>query len=415
MSWRRALGLVALALLTTSGTLLVSEAALRLTGYRVFLPFVQWPPHYYRADRELGFDIAPDSPRATHRFADASFPIWSNELGCFDRPYRGEIPYMYLAGDSFTWGFGPFEAKWGTRLEESTGVRVLKCGVTGYGTKQQLRKASRVIGTLASPPRLVIVAYFGNDLHDDWAFPTKLVHNGQLVKRSADAPRDLDAAQATSKDAYEWEEKYCDGNRRANRALQRFKCLLTRHSILYNLFTLQMKRWLSVDVLRRVGAVNEPIPGPPTIEAAAYAAHFDTVAAFRDFVASRGARFLVVLVPLGEDAPVPTDVPVPDDLYPRLKAYLDARNIEHLDLTEGFRLAKRHGSLYWRYDAHWNVRGNRLAGLLVARYVLERSAWIAGRDDKLAAVRGALHHEFPGLGGQAAPDAKAQSDRPGRR
>ena len=96
-------------------------------------------------------------------------------------------------------------------------MRVLKCGVTGYGTKQEFLKARRVIGTLASPPRLVIVAYFGNDLHDDLGSPTKLVYNGQLMRRSDDAPRDLDAAQATLKDAYEWAEKYCGGNRRASR------------------------------------------------------------------------------------------------------------------------------------------------------------------------------------------------------
>lgn len=395
-----ALGLMALALVSGLGTLLVSDAVLRLTPYHAFLlRFVQWPQHYYRADRELGFDISPNFSPATHRFTGGSFAIWSNELGCFDRPYRGEVPYVYLAGDSFTWGFAPFEDKWGTRLEELAGVRVLKCGVTGHGTKQEFLKARRVIGKLASPPKLVIVAYFGNDLHDDAAFPAYVVHDGQLMRRPEDAPRDLDAMQTKLAEAYQWREKYCNADPRANRMLQRAKCLLTRHSILYNLVTLGVKRWLSVDVLRRVGAVNEatPAPIPPPVDDAAYAPHFDTIAAFRDFAVSQGARFLVVLVPLGEDAPVPTDVPVPDDLYPRLKAYLHARDIDHLDLTEGFRRAKAHGSLYWRHDAHWNVRGNRLAGLLVARRVLEHSAWMAARDEKLATVRRILQHEFAGL------------------
>jgi SGNH hydrolase-like domain, acetyltransferase AlgX len=397
----RAVGLVALALVSGLGTLLVSEAALRLTPYRAFLRADQWPQHYYRADRERGYDISPNASTSTHRFADGAFPIWSNELGCFDRPYAGETPYVYLAGDSFAWGFAPFEDKWGTRLEALSGVRVLKCGVAGYGTKQELAKARQVISTLSTPPKLVIVAYFGNDLHDDEASPRKLVYNGRLLEWPDEAPRDDDAMQAKLPEIYERAEKYCNGNRRAHPAVQRAKCLLSRHSIVYELMTLGVKRWLSIDLLRRVGAVNESIPAvdrPPTNDAA-YATHFDTVASFREFAASQGARFLVVFVPLGEEAPVPTDVPVPADLYPRLKTYFHARDIEYLDLTEDFRRvhALGGGPLYWPRDAHWNVRGNRLAGLLVARHVLEHSSWIPARDERLAAVKRALRQEFAGL------------------
>jgi hypothetical protein len=397
----RTVGLVALALVSGLGTLLVGEAVLRLTPYRAFLRADQWPQHYYRADRGRGFDIAPNFSTATHRFADGSFPIWSNELGCFDRPYAGEVPYVYLAGDSFAWGYARFADKWGTRLEALAGIRVLKCGVTGYGTKQELLKARQVIGALPSPPKLVIVAYFGNDLHDDEAFPGKLVYNGRLLQRPHEAPRDDDAVQAKLPEIYERAEKYCNGNPLAHPAVQRAKCLLSRHSIVYTLTTLAVKRWLSVDLLRRVGGVNESIPAVdrPPANHAAYATHFDTVASFRDFAASQGARFLVVFVPLGEEAPVPTDVPVPADLYPRLKTYLHARDIEYLDLTEDFRRvhALGGGSLYWPRDAHWNVRGNRLAGLLVARHVLEHSSRLPARDERLAAVKRALRQEFAGL------------------
>ena len=263
--------------------------------------------------------------------------------------------------------------------------------------------ARRVIGQLSSPPRVIIVAYFGNDLRDDDTFPNRLVYDGRLVSSPDEPPRDYDAMQARLPELYEWAYTYCNGNRAASPALQRMKCLLTRHSVLYGVAAHGVKQMLPADVLHRGGIVNDTVPAAsrPRADEAAYARHFENVAAFRDFAAEQGARLVVVLVPLGDDEPVPMDVPVPDDLYPRLKAFLDARSIEHLDLTEDFRRARRlgGGTLSWAHDGHWNVRGNHLAGLLVARLVLERSAWIAAREAKLAAVKQALGREF-GIAGQ---------------
>lgn len=395
---REPLGLAVLALLGALAALLVSETALRFTPYRSFLRIDPWPQHYYRPDRELGFDISPNFPRGTHRFADRAFAIWSNELGCFDRPYGGDVPYVYLAGDSFAWGFAPFEDKWGTRLEALSGVRVLKCGVSGHGTIQELRKAKQVIGKLSAPPRIIIVAYFANDLHDDDMFPNGLVYDGRLVPSPDDPSRDYDAMQARLPELYEWAHTYCNGNRAAPRALQWTKCLLARHSVLYGVATRGAKQMLSVDVLRRVGIVNDDVvpSSPRRADDTRYARHFDNLAAFRAFATAQGARLVVVLVPLGDAAPDPADLTIPYDLYPRLKAYLHAEAIESLDLTEDFRRVRRlgGGALSWSHDEHWNVRGNHLAGLLVARHVLEGSAWIAGRQAKLATVKQALGREF---------------------
>jgi len=89
----------------------LAEAGLRLTPYARLL--LTPPRFYFVADPETGYDITPNAPVRTHAFEDAAYPLWSNELGCFDRPYEGERDYVLLVGDSYSHHFAPFERKWG--------------------------------------------------------------------------------------------------------------------------------------------------------------------------------------------------------------------------------------------------------------------------------------------------------------
>ena len=116
--------------------------------------------------------------RAYHHFSR----VWSNELGCFDYWYDRQDQFIYLVGDSFTWGFVPLENTWGAILERVLGARTLKCGVGGYGTHQERIKIERLIGKVGIP-RLIIVGYFtGNDLTDDYLFPNYTVIQGYWAK-----------------------------------------------------------------------------------------------------------------------------------------------------------------------------------------------------------------------------------------
>ena len=158
------------------------EVALHFTSYRRLLLRDRQIRYYYRADAAKGFDIRPNVGK-THLGGrrPVQYDIWSNELGCFDAPYRGEPDVILLVGDSFTHSYAPFEAKWGTRLEKLLNYRVLKCGVNGYGTKQELLKAQDIIAQIHRSPRLIIVGYFWNDLQDDYSFPSLTVVDGFLV------------------------------------------------------------------------------------------------------------------------------------------------------------------------------------------------------------------------------------------
>ena len=130
-----------------------------------------------------GFDIKPNVkgiPLSVDNRVE--YRIWSNELGCFDEPYHGEKNYILLVGDSFTHAYAPFPDKWGTRIEKLLHYRVLKGGVTGYGTYQELLKAKEIIAKVKNRPQLIIVGYFWNDLSDDYSFPDLTVVDGFLVE-----------------------------------------------------------------------------------------------------------------------------------------------------------------------------------------------------------------------------------------
>ena len=72
-----------------------------------------FPRGYNVADPVMGFDIEKNVAPITFNMADGSFPIFSNDIGCFDHHTLAEIQkaksYDYFAGDSFAWGYGNYE------------------------------------------------------------------------------------------------------------------------------------------------------------------------------------------------------------------------------------------------------------------------------------------------------------------
>lgn len=89
-------------------------------------------------------------------------------------------------GDSFTFGYAPFESNWGTVLEDRLKVRVLKCGVIGHGARQEFIKASRVIARVGTSPKLIVVGYFINDVTDDYKLALLRLVDGKPVLPTLD-------------------------------------------------------------------------------------------------------------------------------------------------------------------------------------------------------------------------------------
>lgn len=165
--------------------LAVLDAALRLTPLGAARgPFTKLPEGYHVSDPELGIVPARNFPKGRYLFRGPGHDIFTNAFGCFDRPVElgANEPYMLAIGDSFTWGYSPLEQKWTSRIERETGVRVLKCGLLGTGTRYQFALLRRLVSELPHPPAVVIHLYDTTDFNDDFAFPNWQTQSGRRIR-----------------------------------------------------------------------------------------------------------------------------------------------------------------------------------------------------------------------------------------
>lgn len=162
--------------------LVLIELGLRFTPFDAARnPAANMPPTYYVSDSTFGVRISPNHPEGWFEFRGPGHKVFSNELGCFDKPLdlEKDEPFILAIGDSFTWGYNPLDAKWTSIIERETGIRVLKCGVSGIGTKYQLHLLKTLLTRLPHPPKTVIHLYDTTDFNDDFIFPSETVRDGE--------------------------------------------------------------------------------------------------------------------------------------------------------------------------------------------------------------------------------------------
>lgn len=139
------LGRIGLVILSTGGSLLTTEVALRST-----LPFDEIEVHYMRTRDVFQFDSArvrfdPElgymtRPGLETRFANREFDttVRTNSQGFRDDEGSLNDPDVLVLGDSFAFGWGVDQGESvADELERRTGLTVLNMGVAGYGTLQQ--------------------------------------------------------------------------------------------------------------------------------------------------------------------------------------------------------------------------------------------------------------------------------------
>jgi hypothetical protein len=412
-----------LALLSIAVALLILEGILRLTPYGRMIGEDPLPPRtYYRSDALAGIDIRKNAEKRTYRIKECEFAIWGNELGCFDEPYRGEDPFILLVGDSFSWGYVPLEQNWGKGVERQTGLRVLTCGVPGYGTKGEFLKARQVIQRAGRKPQLLIVGHFINDPIDDYLHPRCRVVEGYPLEAKGIGEFSTGTIREKTEDTLREELenwlRYGVSERPRHPKWKRIKRFLNEHSMSYRLLQPPLSAFLEKTTLAkglRETLVDQPSQAlqyadlPFLAEtthpwlAKAWQDHFEQLRSLRSWTEANGIGLLVVLIPMREQvygflpgaAAWGCDGPTR-----RVRDFLERENIPHVDLLPVFR---RHADqnprrfldpqkdLYWSLDGHWSPKGNRLAGLTVAAHLVERRL-VTVRDeaDRLRAIRQAL-------------------------
>tara|TARA_B110000858_G_scaffold15473_1_gene15619 strand:+ start:3630 stop:4880 length:1251 start_codon:yes stop_codon:yes gene_type:complete len=141
---------------------------------------------YYQNHATRGFDIIPNRSKITDILPIelGEYDIWSNNYSCFDKNWDAHISnkedIIYLAGDSFTWGYVAFEHKFSTILDQNLKSNVINCGVSHTGQQHQFSKFLEIYNQWK--PKVVIVNFFNNDVADDFFFPSASVSNGFLIE-----------------------------------------------------------------------------------------------------------------------------------------------------------------------------------------------------------------------------------------
>jgi hypothetical protein len=381
--WALNAGVIILSLLLALTCL---EVALRFTSYKYLLTRDRHLRYYYQADPVKGFDIRPNVKSIPLSVDNRiEYQIWSNELGCFDEPYHGEKQFILLVGDSFTHSFAPFQDKWGTQIEKLLHYRVLKCGVTGYGTRQELLKAQEVINQVKNQPRLIIVGYFWNDLSDDFAFPDLTVVDGFLVNslKYKDPKTDKLLTEKLTKHYSLWEKLFSATYPLSWGEMIRY--YLDQHLILMNLLNDTLARILPGKRFDYTVSNKFMAFEPEERNRKFWQRHLQNLTAFKDLAAAEHANLLIVLIPTNTQV-YPFLAPQADIDLERpnriLAGFLKAQGIDYLDLLPLMRTyadeTPRSGldgekDLYWQHNSHWNIKGEHLVGLLVSRYILEHN------------------------------------------
>lgn len=391
---------IGIILLSIISVIVLLEIILRFTHYKDFITKYEEFRYYYVKDRDQGYDIKPNMNKFESNVdQEVYFPIWSNELGCFDKPYKGDKDYILLLGDSFVHGHAPFNDKWGTQIEKILGYRVLKCGVDSYGTKQEFLKARKVIKNIKTSPRLIILGYCLNDVGDDYLFPNLTVIDGYLVPQKE--LKDIKTGATSSREALEEKFGFFSSN-----PLIKIKNLIKRESIIGRFLINTVKDQI-------IGPANNNIYNNifisfldfPWIENA-WKNNLKNIDLIHSLAMENNAQLLIVIIPTREQvypflfdwkaAGLDPDRPNKKitafikkedinylDLLPLLKQYADERPRKFLSPTE---------DLYWRYDGHWSIKGEHLVGLLVAKYIIENNlVSTMDKDEKLLLIQKKLN------------------------
>lgn len=344
-----------------------------------------YPQHYHVADDTLGFDIAPDAEGlAQIDNGRYQYRAFSNDLGCFSRhqraDYRTGRPYVYFAGDSFTWGYAAYVSKFATVWEELTGSLAAQCGISHSGQRHQFDKFNRVVAAIGVMPAVVVVGFNGNDPTNDAAYPhttvvegylvdTVVVKNGRLVRR--------DRAQLERAVELRVRELKAANSSRRGRIVNFFK--------VYSLSANILNRALDsgAAAVRRMTTK----PGSAPMEHAApydpgrdnvyrYFTPDDTqhryagdvkadankaaILRWRDHAAQNGYRLIFLLIPLKESFGDRT-------YFAQVTSWMSANGVQFIDLTTAvMQSGMSRDELYWQFDPHFNEAGNRMIGRYLA-------------------------------------------------
>lgn len=317
-----------------------------------------YPQYYFASKSDRGFDIDSSRPkgRMIHGLAEnGAYPVWSNTLGCFDREYdKKQVYELYLAGDSFTWGYTNYEKKFGTILETKLRRPVLKCGVSHTGQKHQFLKFKEIAARLGYYPKTAIVSIVPNDIRNDFLFPQATVYKGYLVDNYR-AKKTQYGMKAEVVSPSEVRSRFENWQRRQN-SISGLRKIDPRNISGTAILTLQILNGLG-SYARKISGRSEPNINEPCFEYSYFSKASNCSGPNKEILIdwTRDARkngYRIVFVGIASKE---SD----SSTYSSLREFLRGIGAEFFDFSDYIRengLKKE--KLYWRNDGHFNVQGN---------------------------------------------------------
>jgi len=344
-------------LVTLAVTAVLAEMALRLTEYgEIAEPKMGYPQGYFSADPDLGVDHTANFAPQQFRFRGPGHEAFTNRFGCLDRANEVEDDYILVVGDSSTWGYAELESMWTSRLERALGRQILKCGVSGTGPEYQLLKAKKVIAQVGIQPQMILLLYNENDFADDVVFPGYAIVDGHRINnlRSVDLRNGV-IERYTQQELEDRYRQYKDQNRGLwARASQR--------SVVLGLGRAVWLRFTNAD------AIDPETLGPkltsryafslfdvpegeyPWLETA-FEDHVANLLAFQEMAEQHEFKFVLLVANLTDRG----------GLRGRLRSILEQEIPCLYDVGEHVHESSQGRKTRYRFDAHWNSLGNRLA------------------------------------------------------
>ncbi len=323
-----------------------------------------FPRGYNVADPVMGFDTLKNVGPVTFNMADGSFPIFSNDIGCFDHHTLAEIKatksYDYFAGDSFAWGYGNYEQNIPSTYEKTSGRFTVKCGIIHSGQKHQFEKFQRTEKLIGHPPKRVILTFYENDVANDYAYPHTTVIEGYEVDtykfdpgQFQLVPRDMDQIQ---------KDILAGINPKSQDWKVRLDAWLDSHSLSWSLLKIGIKQTQPKELATIYGISEGVNYGKDKGYASAEVSKKNREALelwFNDAKKQKYELILVLIPPKLHHANT--------NFYSGLRDYLDSKNIRYYDLTEPFyESKKRSEEFYWLNDGHLHNEGNIFVGKFLA-------------------------------------------------
>ncbi len=316
------------------------------------------PPGLFEAHSLRGLDLAPSKYNLKHEVEGLSISVFTNELGCFDdlsiKDLGGLKRFDYFAGDSFTWGFLPFEKNFPSLFEHLSKRKALKCGVSHTGQLHQFSKFKEITKKINRYPENVFVGYFVNDPANDHAYPHSTVVNNYDVDTVGVKANDVDLIQRDLKliqsQIEDWEKKTISSQ---------FHNWLRGHSIWFNLY-LHFTQTRSFYRLQfSYNHQNNYIKNPLTKK------NREALINWAKDSVDNKYKLTLILIP-------DKFQPLKPNPYADFEVFLKAHKISYINLAiEMLKRSTPHRQLYWKKDSHFNELGAEFVAKILSESILK--------------------------------------------